>query len=183
MGKFSDKFLSMLRIDDDDYDDDDIDNTYNDDDEEDYQKESRFQKKKAAKVQDTQRDRYTEPVTEPVKPQTSYRRQQSSKVVPINRNSHNPMEVCVIKPSTVEDSREIIDTLLSGRSVVLNFEGLMLDVKQRVIDFTAGACYSINGNFQMISTNIFIITPETVEISGDIPEILSSGGFDVSSFK
>ena len=34
------------------------------------------------------------------------------------------MEVCVIKPTKVEDYREIADTLLSNCTVVLNLEGL-----------------------------------------------------------
>jgi len=92
------------------------------------------------------------------------------------------MEVCVIKPSTVEDSREVTDTLLSGRAVVLNLEGIHVDVAQRIIDFTSGSCYAINGNLQKISNYIFIITPESVEISGDFQDLLS-GGFDVATFK
>ena len=37
------------------------------------------------------------------------------------------MEVCVIKPTTVEDAREITETLLANRTVVLNLEGLDVD--------------------------------------------------------
>jgi len=92
------------------------------------------------------------------------------------------MEVCVIKPANVEDAREITDTLLSGRAVILNLEGLHVDIAQRIIDFTSGSCYSINGNLQKVSSYIFIITPESVEISGDFQELLG-GGFDVASFK
>jgi len=120
--------------------------------------------------------------SEPVK-QNAYRPQrQQSKVVPINNRSARNMEVCVIKPSTVEDSREVTDTLLSGRAVVLNLEGIHVDVAQRIIDFTSGSCYAINGNLQKISNYIFIITPESVEISGDFQDLLS-GGFDVATFK
>ena len=36
------------------------------------------------------------------------------------------MEVCVIKPTSVDDAREITETLLSGRTVILNLEGLDL---------------------------------------------------------
>ena len=36
------------------------------------------------------------------------------------------MEVCVIKPTAVDDAREITETLLSGRTVILNLEGLDL---------------------------------------------------------
>ena len=79
-------------------------------------------------------------------------------------------------------NKEITDTLLSGRSVILNLEGLHVDIAQRIIDFTSGSCYSINGNLQKISSYIFIITPESVEISGDFQELLGSG-FDVATFK
>ena len=83
------------------------------------------------------------------------------------------MEVCVIKPTSVEDSREITETLLANRTVVLNMEGLDVDIAQRIIDFTSGSCYAINGNLQKISHYIFIITPASVDISGDFQEILS----------
>lgn len=84
------------------------------------------------------------------------------------------MEVCVIKPTSVEDGREITDTLLANRTVVLNLEGLDMDVAQRIIDFTSGSCYAIHGNLQKISHYIFIITPPSVDISGDFQEIMGS---------
>lgn len=83
------------------------------------------------------------------------------------------MEVCVIKPTSVEDAREITETLLSNRTVVLNMEGLDVDIAQRIIDFTSGSCFAIDGNLQKISHFIFIITPASVDISGDFQEILS----------
>lgn len=90
------------------------------------------------------------------------------------------MEVCVIKPTTVEDAREITETLLTNRTVVLNLEGLDVDVAQRIIDFTSGSCFAIQGNLQKISHYIFIITPASVDISGDFQDILA-GSFDVPS--
>ena len=88
------------------------------------------------------------------------------------------MAVCVIKPNTVEDAREITETLLANRTVVLNLEGLDVDIAQRIIDFTSGSCFAISGNLQKISHYIFIITPASVDISGDFQDILS-GSFDV----
>lgn len=107
-----------------------------------------------------------------------------SKVVPVRQQprklSTSGMEVCVIKPNSVEDAREITETLLANRTVVLNLEGIDVDVAQRIIDFTSGSCYAISGNLQKISHYIFIITPASVDISGDFQEILS-GSFDVPS--
>ena len=95
-----------------------------------------------------------------------------------NRLMSNGMEVCVIKPTSVEDAREITDTLLDNHTVLLNMEGLDVDMAQRIIDFTSGSTYAISGNLQKISHYIFILTPKNVDVSGDFQEILS-GAFDV----
>ena len=88
------------------------------------------------------------------------------------------MSVCVIKPHTMEDASEITETLLANCTVILNVEGLELEIAQRIIDFASGSCYALDGNLQKISNYIFIITPSTVEISGDFQELLT-GAFDV----
>ena len=82
------------------------------------------------------------------------------------------MEVCVIKPTTVEDSREITETLLANRTVVLNLEGLDVEIAQRIIDFTSGACYSLGGSLQQVSSYIFVLGPYNVDITGDLQNIL-----------
>ena len=65
-------------------------------------------------------------------------------------------------------------------TVVLNLEGLDMDVAQRIIDFTFGAAYAVEGHHQQISRYIFVITPASVDISGDFQELISGigqGGF------
>lgn len=94
------------------------------------------------------------------------------KVVPMRRS----MEVTMIKPTNMEDSRDIADYLLAGKAVVLNMEGIHTEVAQRIIDFASGATYSMNGNLQKISNYIFIATPDSVELSGDFQDILAAGG-------
>lgn len=104
------------------------------------------------------------------------------KVTPMRQSPRkvmgNGMEVCVIKPTSVEDAREITETLLANRTVVLNLEGLDVDIAQRIIDFTSGSTFAISGNLQKISHYIFIVTPASVDISGDFQEIIN-GSFDV----
>ena len=136
-------------------------------------------------------DYYGEPVEEKPKKQPAIKedaadeeeravKKASPKVTPMrqSKKTGNGMEVCVIKPTSIEDAREITETLLANRTVVLNLEGLDVDIAQRIIDFTSGSCFAISGNLQKISHYIFIITPAIVDISGDFQEILS-GSFDV----
>lgn len=114
---------------------------------------------------------------------TADTRKKQPKVTPIRKKSSlSNMEVNVIRPSSMEDTRDIADTLIENCTVVLNLEGLDVDIAQRVIDFTCGVCYSLNGNLQKVSSYIFILTPENVELSGDFQSILS-GAFDIAPMR
>ena len=157
-----DKFLNAMKLNDEDdeyYDD------YYDDEPEPVKKPSPVREREREEIQEEERIiRKPSPATSPMR---------QTKKMP-----GTGMEVCVIKPTTVEDAREITETLLANRTVVLNLEGLDVDIAQRIIDFTSGSCFAMSGNLQKISHYIFIITPASVDISGDFQEILS-GSFDV----
>lgn len=90
------------------------------------------------------------------------------------RKQANGMEVCVIKPTSMEDEIEITDTLLNGRTVIINMEGIDVELAQRIIDFTSGSTYAIHGNLQKISNYIFLATPNGIDISGDIQNLMES---------
>lgn len=174
MGKIMNRFLDFMHL--NDYDEDD----YDEYDDSDYEEEMpKPVKKNVSKKESTYKEEEADPDDQDKKARF---KPVKGKVIPM-RSNNKGMEVCVIKPSTVEDGREISDTLLSGRAVVLNLEGLQVSIAQRIIDFTSGACYSINGNLQKVSNYIFIITPESVDISGDFQDLLSgNANFDVAAF-
>lgn len=172
MGMF-DGFLNLMNLGPDD-DDDFYDDGYEDVTEEKPKPARSAAKPAAADYADTS-DHFAEAKRAKEKPQ--------SKITPMrtsSRRTQTPggMEVCVIKPTTFDESREITETLLANRTVVLNVEGLDVDIAQRIIDFTSGSCFAINGNLQKISNYIFIITPESVDISGDFQSFMDS--FDIS---
>lgn len=161
-----DKFLDAIKLsDDDDYEDDDF---FEDDFEDDYEderpKKNLFKKEKP--VYDDEDDYEVRKST-----------RSNSKVTPMRqpaRRNAPAMEVCVIKPNNMDDSREITETLLTGRTVILNLEGLDLEDAQRIIDFISGATFAIDGNLQMISNSIFLVTPAHVDISGDLQDLLGA---------
>lgn len=165
-----DKFLSVFRLDDEEeYDDDDL---FGEDEveEEAPPKKNLFSKTKKKETFDDDEgytDKKSEGKVTPMRP-------------PVRRGT--AMEVCVIKPTAVEDAREISETLLTGRTVILNLEGLDIEIAQRIIDFTSGATFAISGNLQKISNYIFLVTPTNVEISGDLQDLFGST-FDVPSIK
>ena len=77
----------------------------------------------------------------------------------------------MIKPASMEDTREIADTLLDNATVILNLEGIDVELAQRIIDFASGACYSLNVPSED-SSYIFVLGPSSVDITGDLQNIL-----------
>lgn len=160
------KLMDTMRLTDDEDEDYFLDDDYEEEDRP--SKRSPF-KKQADDYEDDYEDQQT------VKP-SIFSRSSSNKVVPMRRG----MEVSLIKPTSIDDAKEICDYLLAGKAVVLNMEGIHTEVAQRIIDFTSGSTYSMNGNLQKISNYIFIATPQTVELSGDFQDLLSGGNLDIS---
>ena len=171
-------FLNLMHLNPDE-EDDFLNEEYDLDDN--YTKEkpakSSFKAKKEKEI--IKEDEFAEEKEKPVKT--------SPKVTPIRPvkksssvSSGGNMEVCVIKPTSMEDAREITETLLDNRAVVLNVEGLDVGIAQRIIDFTSGSTFAIDGNLQKISNYIFIITPSSVEVSGDFLNYMDS--FETKGF-
>lgn len=158
-----DKLVGILKL---NGDDDDFDN-------EDYVEEPEVENK--AKNSSFRSSISTDEETEeePVKPRRVV------KPMPKQPRKFSPadsLKICGIKPRSVDDAREITDTLLSGHAVALNLEGLDYDIAQRIMDFTSGSCYAMNGNLQKFSNSIIIVTPANVEISGDFAGSMNPNG-------
>lgn len=153
-----DKFLNIMRLSPDDDEDDFYDDDFYDDEDEPVRKPVKRERKSEAYTENTVKEKRSNTKITPMRP--------------VKRQGASGMEVCVIRPTSVEDAREITETLLSNRTVVLNVEGLDVDIAQRIIDFTSGSCFAIAGNLQKISNYIFIVTPASVDISGDFQSIL-----------
>lgn len=213
MGKGLDKFLNMMRLNDDDYDDDydeEFSDDYNDDYSDDYDDSYDEEEAPAApKKKKTSFRSHTKAAREPEPaPAREYsgstssfssssgadsmgaatRTSSRSKIVPMKQPGvrGSGMEVSIQKPATFEDSSEICDVLLTGKAAIVNLEGIDVDVAQRIIDFVSGACYAMSGNIQKVSSYIFIVTPSGIDISGDMENVLTGGAsskVDMSAFR
>jgi cell division inhibitor SepF len=172
-----DKLFNAMKFnDDDDYDEDeeyDDEDYYGDDEKPAAQPESRSSRpvSTTSSVSDDL-DEEDLPAAAP-KPRKRFGAVDRSESASVSRQvkkqySEAGMEVCIIKPTSVNDAREVTDTLLANSTVVLNLEGLDVEIAQRIIDFTSGSCYAVHGNVMKISHYIFVITPANVDVSGDI---------------
>lgn len=104
----------------------------------------------------------------------SYR---SKKGKVVNLHSSAYVKVVIYQPLTYDDTQNIIDNLKSHKPVIVNLESLDLSLAQRILDFLSGAVYAINGTIQKVSKGIFVLAPENVDISGNVPDELKGNSF------
>ena len=172
--KFAEKFLNMMKLSDADDETEPFDEEYNEVTEEGYDSDEEEE----------------EDDDEPHKPILSLRRKKKEvsdseefdgnqgRVIQFHGKEEGE-SVKVIRAQTFNEAQIVADFLKEGKTIVVNLEGIEIGQAQRIIDFSSGSCYAIDGNLQKVSNFIFIITPSGVEVSGDFQEILN--GVDMPS--
>ncbi len=94
----------------------------------------------------------------------------------VNINATTQLKVVLVKPERFEDASAVADHLKNKRSVVLNLESTNKEVSRRLIDFLSGVAYANNGKVKRVANSTFIITPNNVDIMGDLLDELESHG-------
>lgn len=86
--------------------------------------------------------------------------------------SAKPTRMILSEPRSYDETQEIADHLRARRSVVVNLQRVRQDLAVRIVDFLSGTVYALNGSITKVGPNIFLCTPESVEIQGSITEML-----------
>jgi cell division inhibitor SepF len=81
-------------------------------------------------------------------------------------------KVILVEPRTYSESTDIADHLKNRRAVVVNLQRIDSDQGRQIVDFLSGAVYAIGGDIQKIGFSIFLCTPDNVEVSGNISELI-----------
>ncbi len=94
-----------------------------------------------------------------------------SKVVTMPRTANS--QVIVRRPERFGDAPEIVECLLSKRTVVLNLESARErdtsgNLCRRLVDFLSGATYAVHGDLKQVANDTFIIAPNGVNIDSSV---------------
>ncbi|OIJ09822.1 cell division protein SepF [Anaerobacillus arseniciselenatis] len=82
-------------------------------------------------------------------------------------------KVMIIEPKTYEEVQDIADHLKNRKAVVINLQRIGHEQGKRIVDFLSGTVYAIGGDIQKLGENIFLCTPDNVDVAGTISDILS----------
>ncbi|HEX3466140.1 MAG TPA: cell division protein SepF [Candidatus Elarobacter sp.] len=100
-------------------------------------------------------------------------------VVPIGDVSRRAggSSVAVFAPRSFGDVTEIADALRARQVVIVNVQGADRNLLQRVVDFTSGVAYTIDGRIQKLAEAIYLVVPAGVNVnSAGVREQLDNDG-------
>lgn len=95
----------------------------------------------------------------------------SNNVVSIH--SQKNVRVVLSEPRSYDEAQEVADHLKSRRAIIVNLQRVRGDLALRIVDFLSGTVYALNGGISKLGPNIFLCTPDSVEIQGAITEMLA----------
>lgn len=95
--------------------------------------------------------------------------QQAGTVVSL-QSIQKSSKVILIEPRVYAEAQDISEHLKNKRAVVVNLQRIERDQGIRIVDFLSGTVYALSGDIQRIGTDIFLCTPENVEVAGAISD-------------
>lgn len=90
----------------------------------------------------------------------------------VSIHSQRNVRVVLAEPRSYDEAQEIADHLRSRRPVVVNLQRVRTEQAIRIVDFLSGTVYALSGGISKVGPNIFLCTPDSVEIQGAISEML-----------
>jgi cell division inhibitor SepF len=121
-----------------------------------------------------------EPVQPAVKP-SRVKKERRSTTMPESPNnvvsiasasSTKSSKVVLVEPRVYAEAQDIAENLKNKRATIVNLQRIDREQAIRIIDFLSGTVYALGGEIQRVGTNIFLCTPDNVEVSGEISDYL-----------
>lgn len=129
---------------------------------------------------DDREEEYIEEEPEqPKQPQSQRQQAQKNNIVSL-QSVQKSSKVVLIEPRVYAEAQDIADQLKNRRAVVVNLQRIDREQAKRIVDFLSGTVYAIGGDIQKIGTDIFLCTPDNIEVSGNISQIMQETEYDNS---
>jgi cell division inhibitor SepF len=88
------------------------------------------------------------------------------------------VRVHLVLPRSFNDAQQIADKFKEAIPVIINLQSSDQELSKRLIDFSSGLTYALDGGMQRIADKVFLLTPRNVEVSAEErAKLLERGGF------
>ncbi|MDQ3644988.1 MAG: cell division protein SepF [Actinomycetota bacterium] len=96
---------------------------------------------------------------------------------PVANGNGGDLQVHLVVPKNFNDAQQIADRYKDTIPVILNLQQSDPDLSKRLIDFSSGLTYALDGGMQRIADKVFLLTPRNVDVSAEERARLIEKGF------
>src|SRR4029450_4176021 len=82
-------------------------------------------------------------------------------------NGGADVQVPLVSPRNFNDAQQVADRFKRSVPVILNLQTTDHELSKRLIDFSSGLTYALDGGMQRIAEKVFLLTPRNVEVSAE----------------
>lgn len=99
-------------------------------------------------------------------------------VTPIRSRSHvvavspsieeeSMQRITTIHPRSYNDAKAIGESFRDGVPVIVNLSDMQDGDAKRMVDFSAGLVFGLRGTIERVTSKVFLLSPEFVQVNGD----------------
>jgi cell division inhibitor SepF len=96
---------------------------------------------------------------------------------PLEAVASASVRVHLVVPQSFAEAQSIADKFKDAVPVIVNLQGTDPELSKRLIDFSSGLTYALNGSMQRVADKVFLLTPRNVEVSAEERARLIDRGF------
>ena len=93
-------------------------------------------------------------------------------------NALNPSFV-LVRPERFDDSINIANFIIAGKTVVLNLEATGKDLSRRIIDILSGTAYAVGAQIKNVAVGTYLIIPGGADFAGDANNMVDTSSFSL----
>ena len=82
--------------------------------------------------------------------------------------------ITTIHPRTYNEAKTIGEHFREGVPVIMNLSDMNDSDAKRLVDFGAGLVFGLRGSIERVTSKVFLLSPEHVEVSGEDSEAVAT---------
>lgn len=94
-------------------------------------------------------------------------RQRSSVVAMTPAVEESMHRITTIHPRSYNDAKAIGESFRNGVPVIVNLSDMQDGDAKRMVDFCAGLVFGLRGTIERVTSKVFLLSPEFVQVDGD----------------
>jgi cell division inhibitor SepF len=69
-----------------------------------------------------------------------------------------------VSPRSFNDAQQVADRFKADQPIIVNLQAVDRELSRRLIDFTSGLCYALDGNMEKVADNVYLLSPSNVQV-------------------